>query len=810
MDSARTRTCRRRTRPSVVLSTALATIFALVVPFAGMAVANHGMRTLQVTPETDDNATGTTHTLTATLDSAADATSGTIEIDFEITGAGDTDGDTKTSPDKTCTVAVGSDNCTVTHTSTTAGTSEIRGWIDHDKDSATVEADLTEGPDAGNPSVDEPSGGTDVPGSKTERDDTDVVTKTWFSGVTAARLDCDDASGDDTETNPVTGTGSSETYTCSFVDPTTTPITPFPGVKIDAENLNGANDPDDSAAAGTADFNDACTTAANGMCTVTITAAESQLGSADICFWADEDNDAAFDPAGAETDGGECGEAVGAAENDNKTDVVTKTWATPVASSIEVTPESDVNQTGTSHTATATVRDQFGTPMAGVNVDWRVTGRNTAMVNDQITNSNGQVTLTYPDAGATGSAGDDTIRACSEAAATEDDDCGGALDAGEFQDTANKRWIPEPAVAADVEVDMEAEGGGGDCNANLADFTDTTGNDDWDATAAANDVDTTHKVCASAKTSGGEVLEGHTITFTSTGPGHFASSGVATHNDLPDGAQVVIGANGYAEIFLHSTQSGVQTVTASLDGQSDSGTKPWQALAAPRNIDARPENATNAPGTVHVVTATVTDRLGNHISGVMVTFTETGPGEFRTGGSTFTGTTNASGKARAEVTTLPTESGVQTITASLPTTAGVDECERAAGDPSGAPAGNCTDEVTKTWGNCPGFAGDRRNQVIGTPGDDVLVGTPGRDVICGKGGNDILRGKGRGDVLLGGAGNDRLRGGGGNDLLKGGPGNDRLFGGGGKDRCDGGRGRDICDGGPGADTFVRCEVRRQD
>lgn len=807
MDVARTRTYEGATRPWLVLVTALATIFALVVPFAGMAAATHGTRTLQVTPETDDNATGTTHTLTATLSSAPDAAS-PLTIFFEVeSGPGDPDaGNSPGTPDASCTITAPATSCTSTpsFTSATTGMDVTRGWI------AVADApiDTAEGADAGNPSVDEPSGGPNTPGTIAEPDTTDVVTKTWFSGVTAARLDCDDASGNDTETNPVTGPKSTETYTCTFVDPATG--TPFAGVKIDAESLNGANDPDNSAAAGTADFDNACTTTGNGTCTLAIAASESQLGSADICFWADEDNDAAFDPAGAETDGGECGEAVGAAENDDKTDVVTKTWETPVVTSVEVTPASDVNQTGTSHSATATVLDQFGDPVAGVNVDWRVSGRNTVTVNDQITNASGQVTLTaYADTGPPASAGDDTIRACTDQA-TEDDDCGGALDAGEVQDTAAKRWIPEPAVAADVEIDMEAEGAGGDCNANLANFADTTGNDDWDAAAAANDVDSAHKVCASAKTSGGEVLEGHTITFTSTGPGHFGSSGAATHTDLGTTTQVVIGANGYAEIFLHSTQSGTQTVTASLDGQSDSGTKPWQALTAPRNIGATPEKATNAPGTVHAVTATVTDRLGNHVSGVIVTFTETGPGEFRTGGSTFTATTNASGKARAEVTTLPTESGVQTITASLPTTAGVDECERAAGDPSGAPAGNCTDQVTKTWGNCPGFAGDRRNQVIGTPGDDVLVGTPGRDIICGKGGNDILRGLGKADVLLGGAGADRLRGGAGDDLLKGGPGNDRLFGGGGNDRCNGGRGRDICDGGPGADTFVRCEVRRQD
>jgi hypothetical protein len=520
---------------SLVLSTALATIIVLVVPFAGVAVANHGTRTLQVTPETSNNPIGTTHTLTATLSSAADATSGAIEVDFEISGPGDTDGgDTPSSPDKECMVAVGSATCTVTSTSSVAGTDTIRGWIDHGDDAA-VEADTTEGADAGNPTVDEPAGGTDVPGGTAEPDLTDVVLKTW-SGAAGAVLDCDDASGNDTETNPVTGPSSSETYTCTVIDSAPNPDVPVSGVRIDAENLNGANDPDDSAAAGTPDFNDACTTGANGTCTVTIAASESQAGPADICFWIDEDADNVFDPAGVEIDGGECEEAVGAPENDDKTDTVTKTW--------------------------------------------------------------------------------------------------GGLE--------------------------------------------------------------------------------------------------------------------------------------------------------PRNIDARPEEATNAPGTVHRVTAVVTDREGNPVPGVTVTFTETGVGTFVGGGSTVTATTDDRGRASAEVTTQTTETGTQTITASLPTTGGVDECERAAGDPAGAPAGNCSDQVTKTWSeaeHCPGFEGDPRNQVIGTPRDDVLVGTPGRDVICGLGGDDVIRARGGRDVVKGGAGDDRMRGG---------PGNDRLLGGAGPDTAIGGRGTDVC------------------
>jgi Ca2+-binding RTX toxin-like protein len=111
---------------------------------------------------------------------------------------------------------------------------------------------------------------------------------------------------------------------------------------------------------------------------------------------------------------------------------------------------------------------------------------------------------------------------------------------------------------------------------------------------------------------------------------------------------------------------------------------------------------------------------------------------------------------------------------------------------------------------CPGFEGDPRNHVVGTPGNDVLVGTAGADIICGFGGNDILRGRGGNDVLLGGAGADslsggpgadRLRGGGGNDVLNGGGGRDRLFGQGGNDLLLGGARADFLSGGPGADRL---------
>src|SRR5688572_19744376 len=111
-------------RLSLVLTTALATIFALVIPLAGIAGANHGTRTLQLTPETDDNPIATTHTVTATLSSAPDAGS-PIEIDFEVAGPNDPGtpaGDSPTSPDLTCTITEPATSCTVSYAGPVVGT----------------------------------------------------------------------------------------------------------------------------------------------------------------------------------------------------------------------------------------------------------------------------------------------------------------------------------------------------------------------------------------------------------------------------------------------------------------------------------------------------------------------------------------------------------------------------------------------------------------------------------------------------------------------------------------------------------------
>ncbi len=90
------------------------------------------------------------------------------QIDFEITGAGDEDGATPSTPDLSCEVQAGSNSCSIEPPSSGNGDQQIQAWIDQDRDDGTVELDTTEG-------WDEES----TPGEVAEPDGTDVAFWTW-------------------------------------------------------------------------------------------------------------------------------------------------------------------------------------------------------------------------------------------------------------------------------------------------------------------------------------------------------------------------------------------------------------------------------------------------------------------------------------------------------------------------------------------------------------------------------------------------------------------------------------------------------
>lgn len=703
----------------LAFAVALCTAFAILIPMTGIAAAQPPAGcTLDVEPETDSNPVGQPHTLTATLvdanpNDAQTCTAqdinqaGGVEIDAEITGPGDPDnGDTPGTPDLTCTITGTGQTQTSCvlgpYTSNAPGTDTIRAWVDADKNNQTVEADLTEGQN-------EATAG----GAQTEPDRTDVVTKTWFGDIPAnATLNCVDESGDDTQVNPVTGAEATETYTCTvFQDTNNNNVMdageqPVQGVRIDAE-IQGVNDPDDRGfndpANTTVDRNDACTTDANGQCTIQIAPTENQAGTAQICFFTDADNNDAFGGTN-ENNGGQCqAENTGNETTADRTDVVTKTWAQPGPATITLTPDVDNNVAGTQHTVTATVTDQFGNVVQGANVDFYVRGRNTQTTTNVVTNQQGQATFTYTDTGPANTQGQDTITACVD---LDQDDAGVTevpaqgqntaqvnCETGEPEDDALKNWFPQGQlpVANEVRIDMTPTAAPNECpdQATSNAFTNTATNTVGDAP---------HEFCIAVFDQNGTPIQGQTVTLSLSGPGNFTNE--AGTQDTAQQATVTTDREGDAIAFIESTRTGTATITATADGKTATATKEFVSNAAlARVIDCNPETATNPPGTTHTITCIVTDRFGNPVQGVAVTATEEGPGRFA-GAATVT--TNASGVAEFVITSSANETGTQTVTANLPgnrTDTTVEECERAAGSPTGTTtAGVCSDQVTKTWG----------------------------------------------------------------------------------------------------------------
>ncbi|BAJ00917.1 calcium-binding protein [Shewanella violacea] len=90
----------------------------------------------------------------------------------------------------------------------------------------------------------------------------------------------------------------------------------------------------------------------------------------------------------------------------------------------------------------------------------------------------------------------------------------------------------------------------------------------------------------------------------------------------------------------------------------------------------------------------------------------------------------------------------------------------------------------------------------GTDANDSLTGYTGTDTMYGGAGNDTLSSVDGDDKLYGEAGDDKLTAGNGVDQLFGGEGNDTLDGGYGDDLLSGGAGNDVLTGGYGNDRFL--------
>ena len=131
-------------------------------------------------------------------------------------------------------------------------------------------------------------------------------------------------------------------------------------------------------------------------------------------------------------------------------------------------------------------------------------------------------------------------------------------------------------------------------------------------------------MCAIVKTAGGAPLTGKNVTFTLSGVGSFVNADGTTRTSPQT---VTTDANGVARILVASTQSGAQTITAAIDGKTDTGVVTYNAAASDlrhASSTSRPNSSTINSGQNQELTARVTDVFGNPVAGITVDFTETG------------------------------------------------------------------------------------------------------------------------------------------------------------------------------------------
>lgn len=156
-------------------------------------------------------------------------------------------------------------------------------------------------------------------------------------------------------------------------------------------------------------------------------------------------------------------------------------------------------------------------------------------------------------------------------------------------------------------------------------------------------------------------------------------------------------------VRVHVDRSGGSTDVqdpgeTSLDATFTTEPAPNTMTSEARVLSMDPESTSfsSRADTSRGYVATVRDRSGLAVQGVAVEFTEEGAGGLESGEASITRTTDEFGRAFV-VAGSRGDVGTQVITGRI--AAAGTECDRAADDPRGAPAGICTDTSTVTY--CP-------------------------------------------------------------------------------------------------------------
>jgi len=156
-------------------------------------------------------------------------------------------------------------------------------------------------------------------------------------------------------------------------------------------------------------------------------------------------------------------------------------------------------------------------------------------------------------------------------------------------------------------------------------------------------------------------------------------------------------STGQCTVTVYRQKTGYANITATGGGASGTATPvKWiNATSAARNIAISAGPASTVSAGTSTISATVTDRWGNPVSGVGVTFAELGAGRI----SATTGTTNAAGIAAVDFTSNAGETGTNTVSATLtsPTAYSANAAGYVGSDAiAGVTAGNATISTTVT------------------------------------------------------------------------------------------------------------------
>jgi len=326
-------------------------------------------------------------------------------------------------------------------------------------------------------------------------------------------------------------------------------------------------------------------------------------------------------------------------------------------------------KTGSTNTITWTFTDTFGAPVVGEVVDLSWTGANSGtstnrkVIPSATTDSSGAVSYTFTDAEgveASTTVGTTTVTATSRTVST----------------VTNGRqitWVAAVPVIATLEGyynDNEATSEA----SSYSDVVPTTVIYDTASAGTAYSINTARNLTRSlllagddqdqiafryiAKDSAGALVTGAPVTVTVSAGLHLLSSSTG----LPVTSRTIYpGTGGTVDFIVMATATGTHTITVTAGSVS----KTAQVIFKNALTDARYVTLTsNASGTANAltlpsITAKVTDRWGNPVSGATLNVTHTGVGRLAGGAKTAQFTTDATGEYVIEATS--TEAGTATV-----------------------------------------------------------------------------------------------------------------------------------------------------